>query len=55
MGRKLIIKEGLENMIHILIDGNLKKELAEEAKAKGLPLNTYIRCILIDRHKYDKE
>lgn len=31
------------------IDDNLKKELQEEAKAKGLSLTSYIRMILIER------
>ena len=38
-------------MIHIKIDDNLKKELNNEAKAKGLSLNAYIRMILIERGK----
>lgn len=42
-------------MIHIKIDDELKQELVKEAKAKGMALNTYIRLILIERHKYDKE
>lgn len=50
MARKLVIKED-QNILHVAIDGNLKQELAEEAKAKGLPLNTYIRFILIERNK----
>lgn len=33
------------------IDDNLKKELQEEAKAKGLSLTSYIRMILIERKK----
>ena len=36
-------------MIHIKIDEELKKELQQEAKAKGLSLNGYIRLILIER------
>ncbi len=31
------------------IDDNLKKELQEEAKSKGLSLTSYIRMILIER------
>ena len=38
-------------MIHIKIDGKLKDELNNEAKAKGLSLNSYIRMILIERGK----
>lgn len=38
-------------MIHIKIDDNLKKELNNEAKSKGLSLNAYIRMILIERGK----
>lgn len=38
-------------MIHIKIDGKLKNELSNEAKAKGLSLNAYIRMILIERGK----
>ena len=33
------------------IDDDLKKELQEEAKAKGLSLTSYIRMILIERKK----
>lgn len=36
-------------MIHIKIDEELKKQLQQEAKAKGLSLNGYIRLILIER------
>ena len=38
-------------MIHIKVDDNLKKELINEASAKGLSLNAYIRMILIERKK----
>ena len=38
-------------MIHIKIDDTLKKDLSNEAKAKGLSLNAYIRMILIERGK----
>lgn len=38
-------------MIHIKIDNELKNELSNEAKAKGLSLNAYIRMILIERDK----
>lgn len=36
-------------VVHITIDNDLKKQLQEEAKAKGLSLNSYIRMILIER------
>nr|DAE35595.1 MAG TPA: hypothetical protein [Caudoviricetes sp.] len=38
-------------MIHIKIDEELKEELAQEAKLKGLSLNAYIRMLLIERKK----
>lgn len=38
-------------MIHIKIDCDLKNQLEEEAKAKGLSLNAYIRMLLIERKK----
>ena len=38
-------------MIHIKIDNELKQQLVEEAKSKGLSLNAYIRMILIERDK----
>lgn len=38
-------------MLHITIDENLKKQLEEEAKSKGLSLNAYIRMLLIERKK----
>lgn len=38
-------------MIHITIDEELKRQLEEEAKAKGLSLNAYIRMLLIERKK----
>lgn len=38
-------------MIHINIDSNLKSQLENEAKAKGLSLNAYIRMLLIERNK----
>lgn len=38
-------------MIHITIDDDLKKKLEQEAKAKGLSLNAYIRMLLIERNK----
>lgn len=37
--------------IHLAINGELKNELANEAKAKGLTLNAYVRMILIERGK----
>lgn len=43
------IKE--QNVIHIVIDGDLKKALSEEATQKGLSLNAYVRMILIERGK----
>jgi len=43
------IKE--QNVIHIVIDGDLKKTLSEEATQKGLSLNAYVRMILIERGK----
>lgn len=50
MARNLIVKDG-QNILHVAIEGDLKKELIQEAKLKGLPLNTYIRFILIERNK----
>ena len=38
-------------LIHIKIDESVKKQLEEEAKAKGLSLNAYIRMLLIERNK----
>ena len=38
-------------MIHIKIDEKLKEQLENEAKAKGLSLNAYIRMLLIEREK----
>ena len=38
-------------MLHIKIDDDLKNQLDEEAKSKGLSLNAYIRMILIERRK----
>ena len=34
----------------LTIDEELKKELEQEANAKGLSLNSYIRMILIERN-----
>ena len=36
-------------MLHITIDEELKKQLEEEAKLKGLTLTAYIRMLLIER------
>lgn len=38
-------------MIHITINEELKKQLEEEAKLKGLTLTAYIRMLLIERKK----
>lgn len=38
-------------MLHITIDEELKKQLEEEAKLKGLTLTAYIRMLLIERSK----
>jgi predicted HicB family RNase H-like nuclease len=38
-------------VIHIQVETNLKNELQEEAKQKGLSLNAYIRMLLIEREK----
>ena len=38
-------------MLHITIDEELKKQLEEEAKLKGLKLTAYIRMLLIERKK----
>jgi len=38
-------------MIHIKVDDDLKKQLINEANAKGLSLNSYIRMILIERNR----
>ena len=40
-----------QNVLHLIIDGDLKKELSKEAKQKGLSLNAYVRMILIERGK----
>lgn len=37
--------------IHLQVDRRLKALLEQEAKAKGLTLNAYIRMILIERGK----
>jgi predicted HicB family RNase H-like nuclease len=38
-------------VLHIKIDDDLKKQLEQEAKQKGLSLNSYIRMLLIERGK----
>ena len=38
-------------MLHITINEELKKQLEEEAKLKGLTLTAYIRMLLIERNK----
>lgn len=38
-----------QNIIHLSVDGELKKKLSEEATQKGLSLNAYVRMILIER------
>ena len=38
-------------MIHLRLDENLKKQLEDEAKEKGLSLTAYIRMLLIERGK----
>lgn len=38
-------------MIHLRLDENLKKQLEDEAKEKGLSLTAYIRMLLIERNK----
>ena len=38
-------------MLHITIDEELKKQLEEEARLKGLTLTAYIRMLLIERNK----
>lgn len=40
-----------DKVLHITVDKDLKKQLNDEAKAKGLSLNAYIRMILIEREK----
>lgn len=38
-------------MIYLRIDNDLKKQLQEEAKQKGLTLSAYIRLIVSERGK----
>lgn len=40
-----------EKALHIMIGEDLKRQLSEEAKLKGLSLNAYIRMLLIERGK----
>ena len=40
-----------DKVLHIKVSEDLKKELANEAKEKGLSLAGYIRTLLIDRKK----
>lgn len=40
-----------EKILHIMVSEDLKRELNQEAKAKGLSLNAYIRMLLIERGK----
>lgn len=40
-----------KDCIHITLDSDMKKELINEAKSKGLTLNGYIRMIIIERKK----
>ena len=37
--------------IHFQVDNDLKRQLEDEAKRKGLSLNSYIRMLLIERDK----
>jgi len=37
--------------IHFLVDEKLKAQLQKEADEKRLPLNAYIRMILLERKK----
>ena len=52
----IILIERREGMVKtksflLKMDEDLKKELEEEAKEKGLPLSYYIRMILLERNK----
>lgn len=38
-----------QTYVHVILTRKLKKELAEEAEAKQMPLATYIRMLLVDR------
>ncbi len=38
-------------MLYVRITDDLKKQLQDEAKEKGLSLSAYIRMILIERNK----
>lgn len=37
--------------IHVQVEEELKNKLVDEAKQKGLSLNSYIRMLLIERGK----
>lgn len=37
--------------IHFQVEEELKKQLLNEAKEKGLSLNSYIRMIILERKK----
>lgn len=37
--------------LHLQIEADFKKQLLNEANAKGLSLNSYIRMILLERKK----
>ena len=37
--------------LHIQVEEDLKKKLEDEAKQKGLSLNSYVRMLLIERGK----
>ena len=41
--------------IHILVEPEFKSVLIKKAQEKGLPLNTYIRMILLDSVKKDEK
>lgn len=41
----------MKKKIHIDVDEKMKNQLQQEAKQKGLSLNSYIRTILIERRK----
>ena len=43
--------KSMNKLIHIVIKEDIKKQLENEAKEKGLSLNSYIRMILIERKK----
>lgn len=41
----------MKKKIHIDVEEKLKIQLQQEAKQKGLSLNSYIRIILLERKK----